>query len=150
MRESRPPDKHIRFCQMRRLVRNKHANIPQLANSTMNPQKSHLRDSFRHARQIAEIKVAAHAILTTKEQGLSQGHETFHTDDSFVNLRCIDTYVKFSSAVCADSFIFHDKARRTGFNKVELIWSVIIHGRLSSAALSSSLAWPESIFLNIK
>jgi len=116
----------------------------------VNLKKSHLRDSFRHARQTAKIKVAAYAILTTKEQGLSQGHETLHADDSFINLRCIDTYAKSSSAVCTDFFIFHDKARRTGLNKVELICSVIIQGHLSSAALNSSLAYPENTFLNIK
>jgi len=116
----------------------------------MNLKKSHLRNPFRHARQTAKIKVAAYAIFATKEQGLSQGHETFHADDSFVNLRCIDTHIKFSSAVCTDFFIFHDKARRTGLNKVELICSVIIQGHLSSAALSSSLAYPENTFLNIK
>ena len=118
--------------------------------SVVNLNKSHLRDSFRHARQTAKIKVAAYAILTTKEQGLSQGHETLHADDSFVNLRCIDTYVKSSPTVCTDFFIFHGKPRRTGLNKVELICSVIIHRHLSSAALSSSLAYPENICLNIK
>jgi len=89
--------------------------------SAMNLKISHLRDSFRHARQTAKIKVAAYAILTTKEQGLSQGHEILRADDSFVNLRCIDTYVKSSSAVCTDFFIFHGKPKRTGLNKVELI-----------------------------
>ena len=88
----------------------------------MNLKKSHSRNPFRHARQTAKIKVAAYAIFATKEQGLSQGHETFHADDSFVNLRCIDTHIKFSPAICTGFFVFHSKPRRTGLNKVELIY----------------------------
>lgn len=81
-----------------------------------------LRYSFRNTWQIAEVKIVANAFFTAEEQGLVQGHEIFHTDNTLIDLHCVNAYVKFLLAVCTCFFIFHSYMRKTALKVIELIY----------------------------
>lgn len=65
-------------------------------------------DSSGQTWKSAEIEVFSHAFFAAKIQYLLQRHEIFHANDTLVNPYGIDANIKFSYAVCACFFVFHN------------------------------------------